>query len=455
MRYNKQNLFKAFLKKYIVLLFFIINLILTLFLCIDSIIILGSFIIILGILTLILNELSFSKDLKPTISIFFVFFYCYMFLTPMFQVNYGKFPNTLLVDEKLVTLNNFYIIIFMSVYCLIYKYSKVKKSRILNVNQFIDNKTINLFAIICLLILIIFSKSIYTQITNPSSLMVFSEGGVSELFIKRFLFMVPLGYIFCVISSYNQIKNKKIHVFLSIMFVIFFLNPLMHKRNALGPIIIALIFYFPIKKIGNIGFTLFNVFILLFLFPSVKIFTHDYYIYSIPMILENIKNFSLYKEFIWLDYDAYSNSIATILYTKDYGFTLGKQLLSSILFFVPRSIWPNKAVTTGILIGGYLMDHYAMWFDNLSNPIISEAYIDFGIIGILIYSTVFAIISKKIDLGTNNNFGLIIALYMSSHMIFLMRGALMVGIAYLIGPLFAILLPIYISRIIYKKNNKT
>lgn len=75
------------------------------------------------------------------------------------------------------------------------------------------------------------------------------------------------------------------------------------------------------------------------------------------------------------DFDAFAQIINTVDYVNSEGGTAGKQLLGSLLFFVPRSVWADKPTDTGILLADY--QHYG--FTNLSAPLWSEMYIDGGI----------------------------------------------------------------------------
>ncbi|CEQ00897.1 O-antigen polymerase [Paraclostridium sordellii] len=449
--YDKNKLLKDFLKKYTVALFFIINLIFIIYFCKGKNLVGVSFLINLIIITYILNLLTNENKLRPMLATFFVFFYCYMILTPMCQVNYGMFPNTLIYDSNLVLKGNIYISIFMVMYLIAYRFKNVKPFKYCYMEKSIDDRFLKYVLILCIIITIVMSKDIINQLMNLGGSDSFGDSEASKAIIKRVLFMIPLGYVFYVISYYKNIKNKYMHIFASICLLLIYFNPLMQKRNSLGPIVLSIVFYFIIRKIGNFGYAIVSVVILLFIFPSVKIFIHDYYFYDVNTIIQRMKEFSLFKEFIWLDFDAYSNYLGTILYVKDYGLTYGKQIISTLFFFIPRGLWHGKGLSTGVLIGGYLMSNHRMWFDNLSNPIISEFYIDFGLLGMMMFSYIFGILSKKVDYSMIGNFGKILSLYISMYMIFLMRGALMPALAYLVGPLTAILLPIYIYILISKK----
>ena len=74
------------------------------------------------------------------------------------------------------------------------------------------------------------------------------------------------------------------------------------------------------------------------------------------------------------DFDGFSQIINTVQYVHELGITWGGQLLGVLLFWVPRSIWPQKPVDTGIL----LAEARGYGFTNLSAPLPAELYINGG-----------------------------------------------------------------------------
>ena len=83
----------------------------------------------------------------------------------------------------------------------------------------------------------------------------------------------------------------------------------------------------------------------------------------------------------------------TIDFVQIHGITFGNQLLGVVLFLVPRSFWLNKPVGSGYLIAESLG-----WdFKNVSCPIMAEGYINFGLVGIVAFAIVLAVISSRYD----------------------------------------------------------
>jgi len=159
----------------------------------------------------------------------------------------------------------------------------------------------------------------------------------------------------------------------------------------------------------------------------------------------------LLKVFHSLHYDAFSNILATVDYVQQNGLSWGYQLLGVFLFFIPRSIWILKPLGTGQMIGQYLMKTYHFNFDNLSNPLISEAYINFGFLGVILGAIVLAAIIKRFLnwLYGKHILKKYLAFYFAVYLMFLLRGDLLNATAYFIGILIAVLfVPFIIERLL-------
>jgi hypothetical protein len=73
----------------------------------------------------------------------------------------------------------------------------------------------------------------------------------------------------------------------------------------------------------------------------------------------------------------------TIDYVNSQGMVLGSQFLSAFLFWVPRSFWPGKSIGSGDFITfEHLAKTEVITFANFSMPLVGEAYINFGMLGV-------------------------------------------------------------------------
>ena len=106
----------------------------------------------------------------------------------------------------------------------------------------------------------------------------------------------------------------------------------------------------------------------------------------------NLDGNSFGLDFKQLDYDAFSMFTCAVYRTGDDGFAGGNYLLSVLLFFVPRGIWPDKPLPSSIDLGQFLMQHHSGWFDNLSCPPFADFYMDFGSFGVIACGLIYGVV---------------------------------------------------------------
>lgn len=80
------------------------------------------------------------------------------------------------------------------------------------------------------------------------------------------------------------------------------------------------------------------------------------------------------------DFDAFAQIINTVELVASQGLAWGYQLAGPFLFWIPRSIWPGKPIDTGI----ELAEFKGYGFQNLSAPLWSEFFINFGWVGVIV-----------------------------------------------------------------------
>ncbi|WP_426431861.1 O-antigen polysaccharide polymerase Wzy [Winogradskyella sp. HB-48] len=156
-----------------------------------------------------------------------------------------------------------------------------------------------------------------------------------------------------------------------------------------------------------------------------------------------------------LHYDSYANIMATVDYVGKEGMSFGFQLIGALLFFIPRSLWASKPLSTGELIGNHLIDDFGFTYNNLSNSMVSEGYINFGFLGVIFFALLlsyFVVFFLK-WLRSSNCLKEAIAFYFAIHLIFILRGDLTNAYTYFIGPFIAMyLIPDFFRRLFIKKR---
>lgn len=417
-----------------------------------------SFFINWSILSLIFGyHLYIEKTYSPFISTLIVFHFLFFIIAPIIQINsfYGltkpKFVNHFIYRENLAVYTNVLIVIFTVVFFQFYLLFKKRKINTEKTYSKSQQKNLPLIILVLLflsiaIVILTYDYTMGLYVKRPSSV-------VTMLMLKKTLFFIPLGGVF---MSYGYLNKKTFKnynfVYIAISFLIFlflvfwFKNPMIEKRNALGPIYISLIYLFLPKLLNsNVKFLTFLFFAMVIGFPLISIITHI----NIPIgeltaeiLIEHFKNEDLLKVFKTLHYDAFSSIMVTIELVQERGFSLGFQLLSTVLFFIPRSIWVGKPYSSGQLIGEYLIDNYHFTFANLSNPLVSEGFLNFGIVGVIVFAIVLAyfIVYMLGWLHSKNTIKKMLAFYFAVHLMFLLRGDLTNSVTYFIGVVIGVFL---------------
>jgi hypothetical protein len=141
------------------------------------------------------------------------------------------------------------------------------------------------------------------------------------------------------------------------------------------------------------------------------------------------------------DFDGFQSIANTLIYARETGLEFGRNLISVVLFFIPRSMW-NKAEP----LGSAAAEHMGYAYTNISAPIYGELYIDFGIFslvtgmaiigfGVRLFDAYYTHMIKIKQYGT----GLLLTAAMSGYLIILLRGSLLAVISS-IATLFGLLI---------------
>ncbi|AVA35374.1 hypothetical protein ACUXAV_004102 [Cupriavidus metallidurans] len=270
------------------------------------------------------------------------------------------------------------------------------------------------------------------------------EATPQYLLVQKYLCFMPVPMLLMLVNVKGRKLLRQPFWLLVTLFVLACVlitqNPLIEKRNAIGPIYLSLLlmlmpwFSRTPRRLVSTLVLLTGVF-----FPLLSIFTHtDLSAWQPSEILDPWLYFS---HFLDLHYDAWANIATVIEMVNRDGLSYGHQLAGSLLFFVPHTLWETKPLATGIEIGQFLMAYYKLDFDNLSAPLIAEAYIDFFAFGVIAYAIALAFIVRLLDklCRSGGIMALPAGIYFSIFLIFALRGALMIAMAYGSGALMAFL----------------
>jgi hypothetical protein len=129
------------------------------------------------------------------------------------------------------------------------------------------------------------------------------------------------------------------------------------------------------------------------------------------------------------DFDVYQMLGTIVGYTNTHGVTWGRQLLGAMLFWVPRSIWPDKPIGTGAMVAKSLGSP----FTNLSAPLWAEGYVNFGVVGTLCMFIGLGFFLRRMSKETvgSGSVRLVLGAYVVGFQMFILRGDLMSSLAFL------------------------
>ncbi|MFT2818178.1 hypothetical protein [Leifsonia sp. A12D58] len=163
-------------------------------------------------------------------------------------------------------------------------------------------------------------------------------------------------------------------IILAIALLLTVVNPVSSARYSLGTVIFALALYGgAVLTPTRVRATLITALAgLIFLFPIADAFRRPE---------ANLARDGFFGEYMGNpDYDAFWQVANAFSYWVDGLVEPGRQALGSILFWVPRAVWPDKPVDTGILLAQYR----GYTFENLSAPLWAELLVNGGVIALVL-----------------------------------------------------------------------
>lgn len=377
---------------------------------------------------------------------FIVFFYLFFLVAPILQLgnsNVSYLVNTMRYDEEYAVFSILIVILFIFFFFIGENRFKMR----MRCNESENKSFLGLREVLVLLLSLLvlyISKDYLIDAIKMGIYGVEVETNSSiHLLVTRVLAVFPiLGLVFLSERKINLSWIFFFIVFLSITLI--FHNHFTVKRNALGSTYLTIIAIFIPSLFFNFKRSLSCLFgILIILFPASSLLTHKVNEdFSSHNIVESITN-----HFYQLHYDSWPNVQAVMEITAREGFYYGGQLLGVIFFFIPRAYWESKPIGTGELIGDYLTTNYSMWFSNLSAPLPAEGYINFGVLGVMLFGYLFSkVFSSKLSLKVFLECKAFY-LYLSFSIIFMLRGEMLSTFSYT----FTTLITLYLSYKLLRK----
>lgn len=355
---------------------------------------------IIGIIS-IFNAIKDTRIIS-TNKFFWYFQFVFMSIAPLCQYLSGYFPWGVRISEGDIEAGVFLTIVWDCIYILFYRKKGRKiKSGVLGkeLRKFeLGNREYTpLFLMIVFLISIVgfalLVKMIgFYNLFFRSENMLDIENSTINFIVIKFLTALPAMVCTMFMLSYKRKKSHLIMmgIIILIVFSVCANFPTSTTRYWMGTIFIGLALIATVhrkeSRIVDYGI----VFGLLVAFPLFYLFK--------TMTIEDLFNGNInfggiVNSFNTVDFDAFTIMARSIRYVREHGITWGNQLLNIILFFVPRGIWKNKPITTNVLIASAQNQK----FTNLSCPLTAEGYVNFGVVGIVLYCIAYAKINRILD----------------------------------------------------------
>lgn len=405
---------------------------------------------------LILYNLLKTSNIGYSLNeIVYLFLMIFMVVSPFLQYVNNKFPwwDIHLINDNIVIHTNIMILIFISIFeltkMLPFKYSKNKKY-IANIDILESIMFILSIAAAAYIIANTGFINLFSRKTNNMDLPQ-SIGLIVSTSVRAIPLITLMIYLNRLIEHRKNIKKRIQFIILLIIFILLFFPTGLSRYQVAVAYLSVLLSIKPVFKNKYIFKYTIIVGILL-IFPIINLFRNNTW--------EQITSLGLYipnpvEEFLLGDFDSYSMLARSIIYVNLMDITYGKQLIGALLFFIPRSIWPTKAVGSGFLMA----QGFGWTFKNVSCPYIAEGYLNFGILGVILFAFVLGRLERRLDYSYQKSIELMnnkiefIKLYypiILGMLFFILRGDLLSSMAYTVGHIIPIILIYIIDKLTTK-----
>ena len=380
---------------------------------------------------------------SPADMVVFIFNWLFLDLAPKIQLmgTPDHLINTSTVAVDRVALTNLLCALFMVAFTVLYGYFSKRAEGVRSgaaapaptpMPREFTASAVGLAVVICVCVVAVAAPSAYASVENQVA------ASPASLVIKRCLLFLPSAMLLVLLNETVRSGRKLLFSRVCVLLLLFLLvlvteNPYTEKRNALGPVYIALLLVaFQPWFASWTRRMLLLVSGMVVVFPAIAMFTHNHQQTVADVSLSQISDV-LADHYFSINYDSWSNIYTAVEIVKVHGLQWGHQLLGSLLFFVPSAIWSGKPLATGIFLGNYLIANYSMWFTNLSAPLVAEGYLDFGPIGVVLYAAVVAFVVTRLNgmvVRSNKWVWFPMAIYGGVFLMIVLRGSLMIALGF-------------------------
>ena len=393
-----------------------------------------------------LAVLGGSRRKRLVATTFWAFNYVFMGVAPFLQVASDAFPRAGVYDPALLLRTELIVITAYAAFELGYLVSPAETTHLAGRigRSELRRSTVATFGVLALVVTaivvyrlggvaLLFASRVERQhlLTSQFSLPVLN---LLKSFISVPIF-IALAASLVVRFSGRLIRGLRRRVlwaafdFTLLLAVLLVDNPVGTPRYLLGTIAFSMLFLLPWKRWSSA----FNVAVvvagLLLVFPFAALFRQS----TNVEIGNTFANVTLVGHLVHSgDFDAFQQVANSVIAVDSEGVHAGRQLLGSLFFFVPRSLWESKPRPTGEVVAqsvGYT-------YTNLSEPLWAEFYIDGGFVLVALGMVVYGGLAGRLDRSLRKSdrtagarlVSLVVPIF-AGFQVFLLRGALMPAVA--------------------------
>lgn len=403
---------------------------------------------ILIIAGIIVDQKAFSLN-----KTFWYFNFYFLFLAPLLQYLTGYSVWSINIGDDLYIKTNGVILLCYIVYFTVNFICSNKIEEDSLIKAKVPIIEFSQYKVLVLLLLSVFAFVFLASMISFNGLFVRDLNGIdigdktTSVIVENFCRSIPVYSLGYTILYYKKNKSGLPLILVESILLLIVNFPASITRYWIGLVYIGILLILFEEKIVNRRFDIFLIVVFSVIFPVFQLF--KWYTLSDLISGGNIM-IRLSNVYNSVDFDAYSVLARTIKLTSTNGIQYGHQVLASLFFIVPRSVWPLKPYPSGQFIAMATNQFYT----NISCPIYAEGFIDFGLIGALLYTLLLSFFIRKFDdnfwLKKDENsysFNRLIYPFLFGILIFLLRGSLQPVVVYSFTFfIFAIILKIWFKE---------
>jgi hypothetical protein len=244
--------------------------------------------------------------------------------------------------------------------------------------------------------------------------------------LQTLLYVPPLVFLLILLYFRSHQRIRKQTLVLLSFWILLLSNPLGNARQLTLFLTLPLIYVFLQNRVkSTLLFFTGLPFLLLFGAGLVNRYTGQLQLPKLTVISRDG------------DFDSFAQVSNGLLLVSQGEFPLLRQIFGSVLFFVPRSFFPNKPSDTGVELARAL----GLRFQNLSAPWILEAYANARLVGVVLVGLTLGFTLTKIDLKSSSDLkGYLLGALTSGFLFILLRGSLLQATGRIVFTLFLVFL---------------